>query len=277
MRAKASDRVIDGIQASNLPRSTPSAPTQAIDGAAPPPPRAPKRRVGPSWLRAKNWDEHVEHLEQMAGSPSFTALRDRIIELASLRKGERLLDVGAGTGLLAFEAAARGANVGALDASPVMCRHLERKCQVLRVENVEVMHSCATALPLADEAMDVVVSNYCFHHMTDNEKVRALAQISRVLRPGGRLVIGDMMFRLGVTNRRDRAVIALLVKRMIKRGPAGLLRIFKNATRIIAGRWEHPASVEWWRGALLQIGYVDVRVQALDHEGGIALARKPRR
>jgi len=211
----------------------------------------------------------------MADSPGFRALRDRILEIARPGARDRLLDVGAGTGLLALAAAPHVATVSALDNSPAMCRHLESEFRRLGIENAEVLLSSATELPLADSAVDIVVSNYCFHHLSAPEKSRALAEIGRVLRPGGRLAFGDMMFRVGLANRRDRAVIALLVGRMIRRGPAGLLRLAKNATRIAAGRWEHPASVEWWHDALLHAGFVEVTVQALEHEGGIAFARKP--
>jgi len=217
----------------------------------------------------------VDDLERVADSPGFRALRGRILEIARLSARDRLLDVGAGTGLLALAAAPHVAAVSALDNSLAMCRHLECKFCRLGVQNAEILVSSATELPLADAAVDVVVSNYCFHHLSAPEKSRALAEISRVLRPGGRLVFGDMMFRLRLANRRDRTVIALLIGRMIRRGPAGLLRLAKNATRIAAGRWEQPASVEWWHDALLRAGFIEVAVRALEHEGGIAFARKP--
>ena len=211
----------------------------------------------------------------MARSPGFLALRDRILELARLRARDCLLDVGAGTGLLALAAAPRVERVFALDVSPAMCGHLERKLTRLGVDNAEVVVNSATALPLADGGVDVVVSNYCFHHLRDREKARALAQIRRVLRPGGRLVFADVMFRISIVKRRERAVIGLYVSRMLRHGPSGLLRLMRNVTRMLAGRWEHPASVEWWRTALLDAGFVDVDVQALAHEGGVAVARKP--
>jgi ubiquinone/menaquinone biosynthesis C-methylase UbiE len=211
----------------------------------------------------------------MASSPGFLLLRERILELARLGPGDRVLDIGAGTGLLALAVAPRVAHVTALDISPAMCAHLERKLQRLGVGNAQVVVDEATALPLPDDGVDVVVSNYCFHHLRDSDKARALAQIRRVLRPGGRLVFADVMFRISVVNRRDRAVIARFVTRMLRHGPAGLLRLMRNLTRILAGRWEHPASVEWWRSALLGAGFVDVEVQALPHEGGLAVARKP--
>ena len=234
-----------------------------------------RRRPRPSWLRAKNWDEHVEDLERMADSPGFLALRDQILDRARLRAGDHLLDVGAGTGLLALAAAQRVTHVSALDVSPAMCRHLERECNRRGLANVEVLVNAATDLPLADNSVDVVVSNYCFHHLSDGEKARALKQIGRVLRPGGRLVFADMMFRVNLASGRDRAVILLLARRMLQHGPAGLLRLLKNVTRVLAGRGEHPASVQWWHDALVNAGFVDVAVQPLAHEGGIAFARMP--
>jgi ubiquinone/menaquinone biosynthesis C-methylase UbiE len=185
------------------------------------------------------------------------------------------LDIGAGTGLLALAAAPRVARVIAIDESPAMCRYLEDKLSRSQIANAQILQNNATDLPLADGAVDVVLSNYCFHHLCDADKLRALAEVMRVLRPGGRLVFADMMFRMSITNHRDRSVIALMVKRMIRQGPTGLLRLLKNAVRIISGRGEHPAGVEWWQEALLLAGFVEVTVRALSHEGGIALARKP--
>lgn len=225
--------------------------------------------------RIKNWDAHVEHIERLTETPAFGDLRRRIVALARLQTTDTLLDVGAGTGLLALAAAPRVAHVTALDVSPAMCERLETKRRQLGIENVAIVMGSATELPLADDAVDVVVSNYCFHHLSDNEKARALAEIWRVLRPGGRLVLGDMMFGLNLAHRRDRAVILRLVRRMLGHGPAGLLRVMRNAARVITGRGEHPARVDWWRDALLRARFVEVSAHPLDHEGGIASARRP--
>lgn len=216
----------------------------------------------------------MENLEQMANTAGFQALRDTILDLAGLRPEDRVLDVGAGTGLLTLAAAQHVAYVTALDISAAMCHRLQSKLVEFAIGNVEVLVENATKLPFGDASFDVVISNYCFHHLADADKRSALEEIERVLTPGGRLVFADMMFRLSVIDRRDRAVIGKLVKRMLYRGPAGLLRLAKNATRIATGRWEHPARVQWWQEALLSAGFVDVAVRAFDHEGGVASARK---
>jgi len=211
----------------------------------------------------------------MAASPGFVALREEILRAAALDPGDHVLDVGAGTGLLAIAAAREVARVSALDVSPAMCDHLQAKLECLGISNTEVITSNATSLPLSDGSVDVVVSNYCFHHLSDAEKGLALAEIRRVLRPHGRLVFGDMMFRLSVSSHRDREVIALLVRKIIRHGPAGALRLARNAARILAGRWEHPASVQWWQQELQRAGFEEVAVRALAHEGGIASACQP--
>jgi ubiquinone/menaquinone biosynthesis C-methylase UbiE len=192
-----------------------------------------------------------------------------------LSANDRLLDVGAGTGLLAEAAAPRVASVVAIDNSPAMCGHLERKLAGLQLANARVLTADATNLRLDDNTIDVVVSNYCLHHLRHDDKLRALAEIMRVLRPGGRLVFGDMMFQLAVVERRDLSVLAGVVGRMVRRGPSGWLRLARNALRILTGRWEHPAGVEWWHDALVETGFTGVRVLPLIHEGGIALALKP--
>jgi ubiquinone/menaquinone biosynthesis C-methylase UbiE len=156
-----------------------------------------------------------------------------------------------------------------------MCRHLEQKLARLRVENVRVLANDAMNLELDDDAIDVVVSNYCLHHLRDEDKLRALTEIKGVLRPGGRLVFADMMFQLGVTDRRDLSVLAGVVSRMVRHGPAGWLRLLKNAIRVLTGRGEHPAGVEWWHKALVETGFTEVSVHALAHEGGLALAQTP--
>lgn len=271
------ERIASSIQQSTLPAggSRPLVYRTGNEQVRATPPRSPRASTKAlRWLRPKDWNEHVENLEQMASTAAFQTLRDNILELALLRPEDRVLDIGAGTGLLTLAAAPCAARVIALDISPAMCRHLQDKLERLEVGNAEVIVANATRLPLGDASLDVVISNYCFHHLADPDKRRALDEIERVLRPGGRLVFADMMFQLSVLDHRDRTVILGLVKRMVRRGPAGLVRIARNATRILTRRWEHPARAQWWQGALLAAGFLEVTVRPLDHEGGLATARK---
>lgn len=218
----------------------------------------------------KNWDDYVVHAEEMARTAGFQDLRDRILQTARPDEPDVVVDVGSGTGLLTLELAPRVAQVWAIDIAPAMGEYLRAKAASAGLDNVEVATASAVSLPLVDASADLVVSNYCFHHLDADGKIRALAEVRRVLRPGGRLVFGDMMFRVGVAHPRDREVVAAKVRAMAGKGPAGFLRLAKNGVRFASRRWEHPAPAAWWRSALTDAGFSDVQVQELDHEGGVA-------
>lgn len=234
---------------------------------------SPRHRGG---SREKDWDQHVRHADQLSRTPGFQALREKIIFLAQPAPGERALDVGAGTGLLALPLAQRCAGVWAIDVSPAMVEHLRWVVVGRGLTNLYPLEASADCLPLEDGSVDLVVSNYCFHHLDESGKRRSLEEAHRVLAPGGRLVFGDMMFGWSPVARRNRRVVLSKVRAMARRGPAGLARIARNGLKVMSRSGERPAPPEWWREALRDAGFCEVSVECLPHEGGIAVARKPR-
>lgn len=225
--------------------------------------------------QAKNWDDHVVHAEQIARGEGFQRLRDRILAQAAPRADETVVDVGSGTGLLTLAVADRVERVWAIDISPSMGEYLRAKTASAELTNVEIVAASAVSLPLVDRSADLVISNYCFHHLDDHGKAQALAEAYRVLRPGGRLVFGDMMFRVSVTDARDRRVVGEKVRAMLRKGPGGVVRLARNGLRFAGRRWERPARAGWWSDALRAAGFVDITLEVLHHEGGIAAARRP--
>jgi ubiquinone/menaquinone biosynthesis C-methylase UbiE len=220
------------------------------------------------------WDERVEAWEEVATSGAFLSIRDRIVELAGPQADDHVVDLGAGAGLLALAIAPRVRELIAVDISERMLERLDVAAAADGIHNVETVVADLRRLPLDDESATLVVSNYAFHHLDDPGKELALAEARRILRPGGRLVICDMMFSLSLEPR-DRRLIVEKVVSLLKRGPAGLVRILRNAGRVVAGRWERPAPPQTWEEMLAARGFENVRIELLEHEAAVASASRP--
>lgn len=115
-------------------------------------------------------------------------------ERLGLRRGERLLDVGAGGGRHAFEAMKRGAVGVALDYSATDLKDVAATCgamiesgEITWDEYAGVANANALDLPFPDACFDRVVTSEVLEHIWDDE--RALDEMVRVLRPGGRLAV----------------------------------------------------------------------------------------
>jgi ubiquinone/menaquinone biosynthesis methyltransferase len=109
-----------------------------------------------------------------------------LIGRAAIVPGDRVLDLAAGTGDLALAAAARGASVVGLDLAPRMVRLARAKPGAGRVRFVV---GDMTSLPLPPASVDVVTTGYGLRNVPDLD--RAIAEIARVLRPGGRFLSLD--------------------------------------------------------------------------------------
>ena len=232
--------------------------------------RLPRRRLS----EATPWDVRVAAWDELAASPAFTQLASQVLELASPREDEVVVDLGAGTGLLSLPAAHSATAVYAVDYCKPMLERLSERARADGLENVHTVVADMREVPLEDESAAVVVSSYAFHHLHDDGKRLALAEARRILRPGGRLVLCDMMFSLSLA-RRDRRIVASKVVGIARKGPAGIVRLARNAGRLATGRWEHPATPERWRDMLEGRYFADIEVVPAESEAGIAFARRP--
>lgn len=118
----------------------------------------------------------------------------------AIRAGDRVLDIGSGSGtdaLIAARLVGAAGKVWALDVTPAMVQKLRTLVAEQRIDNVTVIEGNAEEIPLPDAAVDVVTSNGALNLVPD--KHRAIAEICRVLRPGGRVQIADIVIGLPVT------------------------------------------------------------------------------
>ena len=115
-----------------------------------------------------------------------------VLDRLDVRSGERILDVGCGTGLFLerLHRAVPGARLAGVDPVPEMLAIARRRLPTLRPDDTaDLREAAAERLPFADGEFDAVVSTSVFHYVRRPEA--ALAEMRRVLRPGGRLVLTD--------------------------------------------------------------------------------------
>ncbi|HZQ38380.1 MAG TPA: class I SAM-dependent methyltransferase [Dehalococcoidia bacterium] len=146
------------------------------------------------YLKAAGSDRLAPYYDLMARfGMRESRIKGRVIELAQLAPGSRILDVGCGTGTLVLMAQRRhpGATVTGVDGDPTILSIARRKARRAGIK-AQLDEGMAYALPYADASFDAVVSTLTFHHLTPDQQERALNEIRRVLRPGGRLVIADL-------------------------------------------------------------------------------------
>jgi SAM-dependent methyltransferase len=127
--------------------------------------------------------------------------------LGALRAGDRVVDVGSGAGfdsLIAGRMVGPAGQVVGVDMTPAMLAKAERGAREARLGNVEFRLGQAEALPVEDGWADVVISNGVLNLVPD--KTTALQEMARVLKPGGRLQIGDILVQRAVPENSRRQV-----------------------------------------------------------------------
>jgi arsenite methyltransferase len=161
------------------------------------------------------------------------------IALASLKEGETVLDLGSGAGFDCFLAASRvgpSGKVIGVDMTPEMIEKATENAKKDGVENVEFRLGDIEHLPVEEGSVDVIISNCVINLAPD--KGRVFQEAFRVLRPGGRLMVSDIVLTKPLPD------------------------FVKNSVAAYIGCVAGAALKEDYLGAMRQAGFVDVTVQS---------------
>lgn len=123
----------------------------------------------------------------------IAAESDRVLDLIGVETGDRIIDFGSGTGTFAIQAAKRGAQVSAIDVSEAMIAHARDKAQQAGVTNISFHHAGFLSYERPDDSADAIASTFAFHHLPDFWKGIALKRLHRMLKPGGRFYLHDVI------------------------------------------------------------------------------------
>jgi ubiquinone/menaquinone biosynthesis C-methylase UbiE len=149
-------------------------------------------------------DAGARKIEAIYLTPDVAAQRARVLEALALQPAERVVDLGCGPGLLAREMAGQVGEAGAvecIDFSPSMVELARRRCE--KVACVNVGRGDVSVLPFGNGAFDAAVSMQVLEYVPAVD--RAVAELFRVLRSGGRAVIVDTDWESCVWESGDRA------------------------------------------------------------------------
>lgn len=144
---------------------------------------------GATLHNASQYDFHT----RLMGLGVNQANSKMISRMANIKRGDKVLDVGCGSGnltLTAKRSAGQSGTVNGIDASPEMIDVARRNA---KQTGIEAMFDVALIekLPFGDSTFDVVISRLVMHHLPGDLKQQAMAEIFRVLKPGGTIFLAD--------------------------------------------------------------------------------------
>jgi len=156
-------------------------------------PESDPRPIGYPVAKALGYDPAIVDQLPDSVTRSFAGV-GQPLSLGPVHPGETLVDLGSGAGLdsiLAARLVGPGGRVIGIDMTPEMIAKARSNVQELGLTNIEFRQGQVEELPLADATADVAICNGLFNLCPD--KPKALAEVYRVLKPGGRLLMADIL------------------------------------------------------------------------------------
>lgn len=135
-------------------------------------------------------DQFTRQAVPFARLPGHLDAIELLLELARPAKDATVLDLACGPGLVACAFAHHAGQVTGIDITPAMLEQAAKRQQEQGLDNLVWQLGDVQALPYADASFDLVITRYSFHHF--QQPGQALAEMIRVCKPGGRVLVADV-------------------------------------------------------------------------------------
>jgi len=147
-----------------------------------------------------NFDSWANRYDEIVAADSqyyfaqYDAVLDTVVEMAHPASGKRVLDIGTGTGNLALRCLSHNVQVIGLDPSELMLRKAQEKAGGNPRVAFHQVSEPFLCIPYPESTFDAVVSTYAYHHVPHRKRAASVREMVRALKPGGRWVLGDLVF-----------------------------------------------------------------------------------
>lgn len=213
-------------------------------------------------------------LPQPASTAGLKKVTAAVVAAAHVQPGDRVVDLGSGSGQLTLALAESGASVLAVDASAAALSRLKMAARTSSGPEIDILVRPLESLALPPRSADLIVTSYAMHRLRQADKEMLVSACFQWLRPGGRLIVADMMFGRG-GSRNDRAIIATKVRRLARRGIGGWWRIIKNGYKYLVRVQDHPASITVWTAMFARAGFQHITATSIINEAGLVAGQRP--